>query len=401
MMILKNLRVLDFSQYLAGPTITRLMAEMGAEIIKIEIAPGGDPSRGLPMADRGRSGYFVQQNRGKQSLCLDLRQPAALEIIRELVSKVDVVVENFGPGVLEKRGLGYAELKAIKPDLIMVSLSAYGRDSPLSHKTGYDWAAQAFAGLMHMTGNPDGPPMPIGFALGDIGSGVHGFAALGYALFHRAQTGEGQWLDVAMVDSMFHMQDIALQANTLSKGAFTSTRMGSHHAWVCPFGVFKGPTGYLVILALHPQWKNVCAALGQPELEHDPRFSEAAVRATHQAELIAIIEAWLLGFSDNAAVLEHLERHRVPAAPVLNPIDALDHPYFAAREMVKHIEDPILGPMSIPGTPFRFPAQPERPDLVAPVLGEHNAAVLAGLLGYDEARIAQLRAAGVLVSGER
>ena len=148
MLMLKNIRVLDFSQYLAGPTITRLMAEMGAEIIKIEIGPGGDPSRGLPMADRGRSGYFVQQNRGKQSLCLDLQQPEALQILRELVSKVDVVVENFGPGVLEKRGLGYADLKAIKPDLIMVSLSAYGRDSPLSHKTGYDWAAQACAGLM-------------------------------------------------------------------------------------------------------------------------------------------------------------------------------------------------------------------------------------------------------------
>ena len=401
MMILKNIRVLDFSQYLAGPTITRLMAEMGAEIIKVEIAPGGDPSRGLPLADRGRSGYFVQQNRGKQSLCLDLRKPEALEILRELVSKVDVVVENFGPGVLEKRGLGYAELKAIKPDLIMVSLSAYGRESPLSHKTGYDWAAQAFAGLMHMTGNPDGPPMPIGFALGDIGSGVHGFAALGYALFHRAQTGEGQWLDVAMVDSMFHMQDIALQANTLSKGTFTSTRMGSHHAWVCPFGVFKGPTGYLVILALHPQWKNVCEALGQPALEHDPRFAEAAERARNQAELIAIIENWIGGFPDNDAVLAHLERHRVPAAPVLNPIDALDHPYFAAREMVKHIEDPVLGPMSIPGTPFRFPAQPERPELIAPLLGEHNAAVLRGLLGYDEARIAALDEAGVLVAGER
>ena len=401
MMILKNLRVLDFSQYLAGPTITRLMAEMGAEIIKIEIAPTGDPSRGLPISDRGRSGYFVQQNRGKKSLCLDLNQPAALQILRELVTKVDVVVENFGPGVLEKRGLGYEDLRTLKPDLIMVSLSAYGRESPLAHKTGYDWAAQAFAGLMHMTGDPDGPPTPIGVALGDIGSGVHGFAALGYALFHRAQTGEGQWLDVAMVDSMFHLQDIALQANTLSKGAFTSTRMGSHHAWVCPFGVFKGPSGYLVILALHPQWQNVCAALGRPDLQHDPRFAEAGVRAVNQQALIAIIQEWLDGFPDNDAVFQHLEQHRVPAAPVLNPVEALNHPYFAAREMVRHIEDPILGPMSIPGTPFRFPVQPERPDLVAPVLGEHNDVVLSELLGYDQSRIMQLCEAGVLVKGAR
>ena len=230
MMILEGIRVLDFTQYLAGPTVTRLMAEMGAEIIKIEIAPTGDPSRGLPLTDRNRSGYFVQQNRGKQSLCLDLRQPEALKIVRELVSKVDVVVENFGPGVMEKRSLAYTDLRAIKPDIIMASVSAYGRESLLSHKTGFDWAAQAFAGLMHMTGDPEGPPMPMGYAVGDIGSGVHAFSAVGFALFHRGRTGQGQWMDLSMVDAMFHMQDIAIQAHTLSKGAFTSNRMGNHHA---------------------------------------------------------------------------------------------------------------------------------------------------------------------------
>ncbi len=401
MMILDDIRVLDFTQYLAGPTVTRLMAEMDAEIIKIEIAPNGDPSRGLPLADRNRSGYFVQQNRGKQSLCLDLRQAEALAIVRELVSKVDVVVENFGPGVMEKRGLAYADLRAIKPDIIMASVSAYGRESTLSHKTGYDCAAQAFAGLMHMTGSPDGPPMPIGFAIGDIGSGVHAFSAVGFALYHRARTGQGQWLDLSMVDAMFHMQDIALQAHTLSHGQFTAKRMGNHHAMVCPFGVFKGPSGYLVILALQPQWKNVCAALGRPELEHDERFAQADRRAANQLEVIAIIEEWLLGFADNAAVLAHLELHRVPAAPVLNPVEALTEPYFLEREMVRFIEDPVLGPLAIPGFPLRFSAQPERPELVAPLLGEHNGAVLSRLLDYDPPRIAALASAGVLIAGDR
>ena len=401
MMILDGIRVLDFTQYLAGPTVTRLMAEMGAEIIKIEIAPNGDPSRGLPFADRNRSGYFVQQNRGKQSLCLDLKQPAALTILRELVGKVDVVVENFGPGVMEKRGLAYADLRAIKPDIIMASVSAYGRESTLAHKTGYDWAAQAFAGLMHMTGAPDGPPMPIGFAVGDIGSGVHAFSAVGFALFHRSRTGQGQWLDLSMVDAMFHMQDIALQAHTLSKGKFMPNRMGNHHALVCPFGVFKGPSGYLVILALQPQWKNICAALAQPELEHDERFAQADRRAANQLELIAIIEAWLTSFADNAAVLAHLEQHRVPSAPVLNPIEAIQEPYFLERGMVRFIEDPVLGPLTIPGFPLRFSAQPERPDLVAPVLGEHNAAVLSRLLDYAPHQIAALTAQGVLVAGDR
>ena len=401
MMILDGIRVLDFTQYLAGPTVTRLMAEMGAEIIKIEIAPNGDPSRGLPLAERNRSGYFVQQNRGKQSLCLDLRQPEALTILRELVSKVDVVVENFGPGVMEKRGLAYADLRAIKPDIIMASVSAYGRESTLSHKTGYDWAAQAFAGLMHMTGAPDGPPMPIGIAVGDIGSGVHAFSAVGFALFHRARTGHGQWLDLSMVDAMFHMQDIALQAHTLSAGKFMPNRMGNHHAMVCPFGVFKGPTGYLVILALQPQWKNVCAALGQPELEHDERFAQADKRAANQLEVIAIIDAWLTGFSDNAAVLAHLELHRVPAAPVLNPVEALQEPYFLERGMVRFIEDPVLGPLAIPGFPLRFSAQPERPNLVAPLLGEHNATVLSRLLDYGPEQIAALARQGVLVAADR
>ena len=401
MMILDGIRVLDFTQYLAGPTVTRLMAEMGAEIIKVEIAPLGDPSRGLPLTDRNRSGYFVQQNRGKQSLCLDLRQPEALTILRELASKVDVVVENFGPGVMEKRGLAYADLRAIKPDIIMASVSAYGRESTLSHKTGYDWAAQAFAGLMHMTGDPKGPPMPMGFAVGDIGSGVHAFSAIGFALFHRGRTGQGQWLDLSMVDAMFHMQDIALQAHTLSNGTFMPNRMGNHHSLVCPFGVFKGPSGYLVILALQPQWKNVCAALGQPELEQDPRFAQADRRAANQRELIALIEAWLTNFPDNTAVLAHLEQHRVPSAPVLNPIEAIEHPYFLERGMVRFIEDPILGPLAIPGFPLRFSAQPECPDLVAPLLGQHNSAVLSRVLDYAPERISALAAQGVLAAGDR
>ena len=401
MMILDGIRVLDFTQYLAGPTVTRLMAEMGAEIIKVELAPGGDPSRGLPFADNGRSGYFIQQNRGKQSLCLDLREPAADKILRELVAKVDVVVENFGPGVMDKRQLSYADLKAIKPDIIMASLSAYGRESPLSHKTGYDWAAQAFAGLMHMTGPAAGPPQPLGIGIADTSSGVHAFSAIGYALFHRGRSGAGQWLDLAMIDCMFHMQDIALQAHTLSNGAYLPMRSGNHHALLCPFGVFKGPSGYLVILALQPQWKNLCAAMDRSDLEHDARFAASNTRAAHQQELIPMIEAWLATFVDNDAVFAHLESHRVPSAPVLSPIEALDHPYFTARGTVRRIEDPIMGALAIPGFPLRFSAQPELPALVAPVLGEHNAQVLEGLLGYSAAEVAELTARGVLQSATR
>ena len=401
MMILEGIRVLDFTQYLAGPTVTRLMAEMGAEIVKIELAPGGDPSRGLPFADNGRSGYFVQQNRGKQSLCLDVRQPEADAIVRDLIGKVDVVVENYGPGVMEKRGLSYAEVRKLNPKVIMASLSAYGRESPLSHKTGYDWAAQAFAGIMHMTGDPDGPPLPVGLGIADVGTGVHAFSAIGYALFHRGRTGEGQWLDISMVDAMFHMHDINVQGPTLTKGAFVPKRMGAHHELIAPFGVFKGPSGYLAILVLQPQWKNMCTALGRPELELDPHYAAAVERGKRRAELVTLIEQWLAGFPDNDAVLAHLEQHRVPCAPVMTPVDALTHPYFRARGAVRYIDDPVLGEFAIPGFPLRFSAQPELPELTAPTLGQHNRQVLEGLLGYDPAKVADLAARGVLCANAR
>jgi crotonobetainyl-CoA:carnitine CoA-transferase CaiB-like acyl-CoA transferase len=210
--MLSGCRVLDLTQYLAGPTVTRLMAEMGADIIKVELAPMGDPSRLLPTVKNGRSGYFVQQNRGKKSLCLDFDKPAALEVIRELVRKVDIVVENFGPGVMQKRGLDYESLSKFNPRLIMASLSAFGRQSPLAHKTGYDMIAQSFSGLMHMTGAPDGPPTFVGIGIADVGSGVHTFAAIGYALYHRERTGVGQYIDIAMVDTLYHMHDFDCRA---------------------------------------------------------------------------------------------------------------------------------------------------------------------------------------------
>lgn len=401
MLILEGIRVLDFTQYLAGPTVGRLMAEMGAEIIKVEIAPGGDPARGLLIADNGRSGYFIQQNRGKQSLALDLKRAEADAIVRELITHVDVVVENFGPGVMEKKGLTWKDIHAINPRVIMASISAYGRESPLAHKTGYDWAAQAFSGLMHMTGQRDGPPLPVGIGVADTTSGVHAFSAIGYALFHRTRTGVGQWLDISMVDCMYHLHDISLQGYTLSKGQYRPRRQGAHHELIAPFGVFKGQSGYLVILSLQPQWKNVCTAIGRPELEYDPRYASAADRAAHQAELIELIEHWMAGFPDNDAVIRHLDEHRIPCAPVMDPVDTLTHPYFLERGTVRFINDPLMGELAIPGFPLRFSAQPERPDLVAPTLGQHNGAILSGLLGYPPERIAELERAGVLVSAPR
>ena len=400
-LMLSDVTVLDFTQYLAGPTVTRLMAEMGANIIKVEQAPMGDPSRLLPFIRDDRSAYFVQQNRGKRSLCLDFDQPASLDILHELIPTVDVVVENFGPGVMEKRGLDYAALKARNPGLIMVSISAFGRKSPLSHRVGYDFIAQAFSGIMHMTGSPDGPPQFVGLGIADVSSGVHGFAALGYALYHRERTGVGQYIDLSMVDAMFHMHEVNVQGLTMSDGEFVPLRMGSHHPLVCPCGVFKGPDGWIVILVLDRQWANMCKAMGKPELTGDPRFATNADRGKNQDALIPIIEAWMQAQASDAAVLQIFEDHRVPSAPVMSITDILEHPYFKARDMVRTVPDPILGEVTIPGFPLKYSGFPKLPDIQAPLLGQHGATVLRERLDYTDERIAALQASGVLYAEDR
>ena len=400
-LMLSGCRVLDFTQYLAGPTVTRLMAEMGAHIIKVEQAPMGDPSRVLPFIKDGRSAYFVQQNRGKKSLCLDFNNPQGVELLHALVKTVDVVVENFGPGVMEKRGLDYASLTQINPKVIMVSISAFGRQSPLSHKVGYDLIAQAFSGIMHMTGTPDGPPQFVGLGIADVSSGVHAFAALGYALYYREKTGVGQYIDMAMVDTLYHMHEVNVQVHTLSGGAYVPKRAGSHHPLVCPVGTFKGPQGWIVILVLDRQWESMCRAMSKPELLTDPRFATGADRGKNQKELIAMIETWLQSFPSDEAALQVLDEHRVPCAPVMSIVDTLAHPYFKARDMVRTVSDPILGELTIPGFPFKYSAFPELPDIQAPLLGEHNAEVLRDQLGYTAERVAELQEKGIVFAGTR
>lgn len=399
--MLSDVRVLDFTQYLAGPTVTRLMAEMGANIIKVEQAPMGDPSRLLPFIYNDRSAYFVQQNRGKRSLCLDFDKSESLEILHELIPTVDVVVENFGPGVMEKRGLDYQSLKERNPRVIMISISAFGRKGPLSHRVGYDFIAQAFSGIMHMTGHPDGPPQFVGLGIADVSSGVHGFAALGYALYHRERTGVGQYIDLAMVDAMFHMHEVNVQAHTMSKGEFVPLRMGSHHPLVCPCGVYKGPQGWIVILVLDRQWAKMCKAMGKPELIDTPRFATNADRGKNQTELIQIIETWMQAQADDATVLQIFEDHRVPSAPVMSITDILAHPYFKAREMVRTVPDPILGEVTIPGFPLKYSEFPHLPDIQAPLLGQDSAVVLREQLNYTDERIAALQSEGVLYAEDR
>lgn len=398
--IFSGIRVLDFTQYLAGPTVTRLMAELGAEIIKIEPAPGGDPARMLPFLREGRSAYFVQQNRGKKSLCVDLSKPEGIELVRALAAKVDVVVENYGPGVLEKRGLAYADLRCVNPALIMASVSAFGRTGPLAGKVGFDLVAQAFSGLAHMTGGADGPPQFVHMGIADVVSGVHAFGAVSAALFHKLRTGRGQYIDVAMVDCLYHAHEVNVQVYANSGGAYVPKRAGSQHPITGPYGIYRGPDGWIAILVLDRQWPAFVEAVGRPDLLADPRFASGAARGQNRAALTELIEEWMKKFPTDAAVLEKLERHRVPASPVLSVADTVTHPYFAAREMVRRVPDPLLGEVTIPGFPLKFSERPDLPDLRAPLLGEHNAEILREHLGYDGERVATLVREGVLASGK-
>lgn len=397
--ILAGVKVVDMTQYLAGPTVTRLLAEMGADIIKIEQAPHGDPSRHYAIVNDGRSGYFVQQNRGKKSLCIDFDDPAGREVLDALLAEADIFVENYGPGVLERRGLDWASVSAGNPRLIMASVSGFGKDSAYSDRPAFDMIAQAFSGLMWMTGEPDGPPMPVGTSIGDVSAGVHAATAIGFALFHRERTGQGQHLDISMIDVLFHMHEVGVQGPHLTGMRWRPKRAGHRSALNAPLGAFEGPDGWIVLQVMDGQWSRFCAAMGRPDLEVDERFNSLRVRQKNRHELNAIIEEWVAGQPSNEVLLQLLADARVPSAPVMEPAAAGDNPYFTSRGAVRTVPDPILGEITIPGDPLRFGAHPEPLDLLAPTLGQHNAEILERL-GYTAEQAADLHERGVLRSAD-
>ncbi|MCP3992472.1 MAG: CoA transferase [Actinomycetia bacterium] len=394
---LEGVTVLDFSQYLAGPACTRMLAEMGADVIKVEMPPHGDPQRsGMPRKNK-RAGAYIQQNRGKRSICVDLSRPEGIALVAELVPHVDVVIENYSAGVMDRRGLGYEALAAINPRVIMASISGFGQTGPLAHKTAFDFIAQAYSGLMHMTGAPDGPPTFTGIALGDNNAGFHAFAALGYALYRRDRTGKGSHVDISMVEALFHMQETAVYAASMDP-SYEAMREGRHYGPLSPAGVFEGPEGWIVILCTQKQIAGLWEAMGRPELADDPRFGPPLARIEHRDALTTEIEEWMQSFATDAEVLATLEAARVPCGPVLNPAEAVNHPFFIERGAVRTVNDPLAGRVTIPGFPIKFSDAPPEPDLVTHALGQDNEAVLGDMLGYDEATIVALTTEGIIVS---
>jgi crotonobetainyl-CoA:carnitine CoA-transferase CaiB-like acyl-CoA transferase len=395
--LLDGYKILDFTHFVAGPTTTRLLAGMGAEVIKIELAPHGDHAREFDYIRNKRSAFFVQQNRGKQSLCVNLRESAGVELVKALVSKVDIVVENFAPGVIGKLGFGYEVLKTINPKIIMCSISALGQTGPLAHDSGFDFIGQAYAGITSLIGEAQGPPYMPMVAIGDVSAGAHAMGAIACALLYREKTGEGQYLDISLLDSYFHCQTIGVQLYSASKGKREMKASGLHHSLASPAGVFKGQKWWIIILAMtDKQWTSLCEGIGRPELARDPRYLHRRERAARRAELVRIIEDWLAAMPDDESSIEVLRRARVPVAPILSVREAMEHPHLVARGTVRSISDPILGEFKIPGFPLRFSSFPQELEFDAPLLGEHNTAVLEKYLGYSAEKVAALESSGVL-----
>lgn len=404
--VLSGITVLDLTQYLAGPSCTRMLMESGADVIKVEFAPYGDPSRSFAPRRNRRSGFFVQQNRGKRSVCVDFTSDEGLALITELATTVDVVVENFTPGVLSRRGLGYDELCSRKPDLIMASISGFGQTGPHADRPAFDFIAQAYSGVMHMTGDPDGPPLFVGMALADTAAGVHAYGAIGHALFRRERTGAGGHLDIAMVDCLVHMQESGVYAPFITDGEYEPMRQGRFYQPAQPGGVYRGPNGWIVIFCAQDQVGGLFRAMGQPRLMDDARFATNTGRLTHRTELTELIETWMSTFPNDDAVLNALAAERVPSSVVASPADLIHDQHLRARDMVRLVPDPRLGQVAVPGFPIHFlgdsaPSRLGPDDAVAPNLGQHNREVLHERLGLTDAEIDRLEASGVLAQKDR
>ncbi len=395
MRMLEGIKVLDFSHLVAGPQCTKLMADQGAEIIKIEPLTG-DPIRGLPFHKDGRSGCFVQHNIGKKNVCMDIRTEQGKDICYELVKQVDVVVENFMPGVMKRQKMDWQTLNKINPELIMCSISCLGQTGPLAGLPGYDFIGQSYAGVLDMNGEPDGTPIYADLALGDVSTGSHAYAAIVTALFHKLRGGGGQYLDISLLDVLFGYHEIGVEVYDGSGGEIEFKRSGRHHPFIVPAGIFSCDGRYVFIITLGEQWDRLVKLMGRPDMLEDPHFADVPTRYKHRDEINAIVQAWLDDIGDADDALRMLQDHRVPCAPLLSIPEILEHPHMKARAVVRTVSDPVFGKLKIPNNPLRFSQFPDSPNLQAGFLGECNHEILREKLGYTDIQIAELENSGII-----
>jgi crotonobetainyl-CoA:carnitine CoA-transferase CaiB-like acyl-CoA transferase len=403
---LTGLRVLDLSRVMAGPWCTQILADMGAEVIKIERPESGDDTRhwGPPwLKDRDgdetrESAYYLSANRGKHSLTVDIGKPEGQALIRELVAESDILVENFKSGGLARKGLDYATLEAINPGLIYCSITGFGQTGPMAAMAGYDYLIQAQGGLMSITGAADGEPgagpQRVGMAVADLTTGMNAAIAILGALHHRQRTGEGQYIDMALLD--VQVSWLANQAQNYFCSGTPPTRTGEYHPNLVPYQPFPTADGEKVIIAIgnDGQFQRFCQAVGKPELAEDPRFSTNPERVRHRLALVPIMVEITRGRTA-ADWMSLLREIAVPCGPIQNIAQVFDDPQVQAREMKIELES-IHGPVPGVANPIKYSRTPIEYRKAPPALGEDTEAVLTRLLGKAQDEVAELRQRGIV-----
>lgn len=390
---LDGIKVIDLSRILAGPYCTMILADLGAEVVKIEKLTTGDEARGVgPFLD-GVSAYFISINRGKKSVALNIKDPGGRHLAAELIARADILVENFRPGTMDRLGLGYETLAKRNPRLIYAACSGFGQTGPYRTRGAYDMVIQGMGGIMSITGEPGGRPLKTGPAIGDLAGGLFAVIGILTALHARERTGEGQMVDIGMLDCQ-----VALLENAIVR--FTTTGevpgpLGARHPSIAPFEAFAAKDGYVIFAVGTPHWERFCRAIGREDLLNDPRFATNALRAEHHAALQPVI-AHVTQTKTVEEWIDIMEHARVPCGPI-NTIDqVVAHPQVQAREMIAAIDHPHIGPVRIAGSPITLSRTPGRVDRPAPRLGEHTVDVLKTWLDLEEETIESLTHEGII-----
>jgi crotonobetainyl-CoA:carnitine CoA-transferase CaiB-like acyl-CoA transferase len=390
---LSGIRVVDYTHFLAGPYLSRCLAAMGAEVIKVERPEEGDAGRAYPFQINGQSGYFMQQNMGKKGLCVNMKDPRGRELMDKLIDSADVFVENYRPGALAKLGMGYDALAKRNKGLVYCSISAYGHTGPESHRAGFGLIAEAKSGIMAMVGSPGETPPLLRIALGDMYTGIHGVAAINAALLGRVKSGQGQHIDLALYDCLVSMHEYAVQCYTLSGEKEIPVQTGHDLPTSSLYGAFAAIDGNVVIAAQADEaWARFAALLGGHAL--DEKFKTMAGRNAHRLEMLPLVRAWA-GVRSVAQILSQLDAADVPSAKIQTIDDVVHDPQIIARGMLVSQDHPTAGRITLPNVPFKFSGFDATIREPAPLLGQHNREI-AQSLGFSDVDIDAMQSDGIL-----
>ena len=391
---LEGLRVIDLTQVMAGPFCTMNLADMGADVIKIEPPGVGEPTRTLgAIQKKGHSATFMTMNRGKRGLAVDLKRPEGLEIMTRLAATADVFVQNYRPGAAERLGLGYAAMAAINPRLIYCAISGFGGTGPYAARGGYDLIAQGMSGVISVTGDEDGPPAKAGIPVSDLAAGLFGAYGILCALEHRERTGEGQFVDTSLLEAAMALT--VWESAELWATGHSPKPMGSAHRLSAPYQALRCQDGYFTVGANNDKlFTQFCQVIGRTDLPADARFSRRAPRLENRRALIAEIEQATLA-QPRDVWLARLEEAGVPSGPINNYAEALADPHTLARDMVVDLLHPGAGPIKALGIPVKLSETPGAVDRAAPLLGQHTAEILESLC-YSQSERQALQSTGVV-----